>query len=91
MRTRYRISRQPLPTKEEIKGSKDFSGLRHEYDRLTRPLYRKPLYRDPKSFIVLLVILLIAYLISTMDGAEHRMDGTAEPVVPAQKEMPSGP
>lgn len=78
MKTRYRISREPSPSIEELKDYKDFGGLRHEYDRMTEPLYRRPLYKDPRSFVVLLIILLVAYLISVVDeNGRHKENGTA--------------
>ncbi len=52
------------PTDAQIKRHKDFSRLSHDYEKLTKR-GKKPLYRDPKMFLFLLVIaiiLLLAYL-----------------------------
>lgn len=57
-----RTKKKVDPTSEQIKRNKDFSRLSHEYDRLTkRP--RKPLYKDPKLFLLIFLILLILFLI----------------------------
>jgi hypothetical protein len=52
------------PTDEQIKRQKDFSRLHHDYERLTKRS-QKPLYRDPKLFMLLLILgimLLLAFL-----------------------------
>lgn len=50
------------PTKEQIARYKDFTTLSHRYDRLTkRP--KKPLYRDQKLFMLLLLIAAIIMLL----------------------------
>ncbi len=63
---KYKINRTKevkLPSAETIAKYKNYRRLRHEYDRLVkRP--KKPLYRDRKLFLVLLLIVLIAYLVS---------------------------
>jgi hypothetical protein len=49
------------PTDEQIKRHKDFSRLSQDYQRLyKRP--RKPLYKNPKLFLYLLLLGLILYL-----------------------------
>jgi len=46
------------PTKEQMVRYKDFATISHRYERLTkRP--KKPLYRDPKLFLLLLIIGLV--------------------------------
>lgn len=52
------------PTDEQIKRQKDFSRLHHDYEHLTKR-GKKPLYRDPKLFMLLLILgimLLLAFL-----------------------------
>lgn len=50
------------PTSEQLKRYKDFATLSHKVDRITkRP--KKPLYRDPKLFMLLLIIGLMALLL----------------------------
>jgi len=52
------------PTDEQIKRQKDFSRLHHDYESLTKR-GKRPLYRDPKLFMLLLILgimLLLAFL-----------------------------
>ena len=50
------------PTKEQIKRQKrDFSRLHHDYEKLTKR-GKKPLYRDPKLFMLLFIIGIILFL-----------------------------
>jgi hypothetical protein len=50
------------PTAEQIKKQKDFSRLHQEYEKLTKR-GKKPLYRDPKTFLFLLLIAIIIFLL----------------------------
>ncbi|MNU73031.1 hypothetical protein D3C71_625060 [compost metagenome] len=50
------------PTKEQMVRYKDFASLSHKYERLAkRP--KKPLYKDPKLFLLLLIIGLMFLLV----------------------------
>ena len=50
------------PTKEQLVRYKDFASLSHKYERLAkRP--KKPLYKDPKLFLLLLIIGLMFLLV----------------------------
>ncbi|MGV6862316.1 MAG: hypothetical protein ACWA41_11125 [Putridiphycobacter sp.] len=65
--TKYKINRDQknpkVPTKAEMEKYKDFSRLTANYDKFAkRP--KKPLYKDKKFFIGLLIVVLIAYLLS---------------------------
>jgi hypothetical protein len=50
------------PTEEQIKRQKDFARLHHDYEKLTKR-GKKPLYRDPKLFLLLLIIGLMFLLL----------------------------
>ena len=63
---KYQVNRDKekakLPSKEKMQQYKDFSKLSHRYEKLTkRP--KKPLYKDPKIFIALILIVVIVFLI----------------------------
>jgi len=65
MKRRYRITPEgrQQPTDAEIARYRDPKRLLYNYTRaVQRP--QKPLYRDPKAFLFLLLIVLLAYLIS---------------------------
>lgn len=67
MKHRYRITREgrgPEPTDAELLRYRDSGKLLHNYQRARDLLHRRPLYKDPKSFLVLLLIVLLAWLIS---------------------------
>lgn len=62
--TRNRENKILTPSEEQIKRQKDFARLHHEYERLTIR-GKKPLYRDPKLFLLLIllgIILLLVFL-----------------------------
>jgi len=50
-------------TSNQINKYKDFKNLHANYDRLTKYEKQKPLYKDPKAFMALFLILLVAYLL----------------------------
>ncbi len=49
------------PTDEQIKRQKDFARLHHEYERLTKR-GKKPLYQDPKLWMLLFILGLVLFL-----------------------------
>lgn len=49
------------PTDAQIKRQKDFSRLHHDYEKLTKR-GKKPLYRDPKMFLLLFIVGIILLL-----------------------------
>ncbi len=50
------------PTQEDVRKYKDFGKLSHAYENMTkRP---KPLYKNPKVFLALVIIALLAWLIA---------------------------
>jgi len=50
------------PTDEQIKRQKDFSRLHHDYELLTKR-GKKPIYRDPKLYLLFVLIGIILLLI----------------------------
>jgi hypothetical protein len=50
------------PTDEQIKRQKDFSRLHHDYELLTKR-GKKPLYRDPKLYLLVVIIGVILLLL----------------------------
>ena len=50
------------PSKEQMARYKDFATLSHQYERVAkRP--KKPIYKDPKLFLFLLIVGIIALLL----------------------------
>lgn len=50
------------PSEEQIKRHKDYARLHHEYERLTKR-GKKPLYKDPKLFMLIFLLGLILLLV----------------------------
>lgn len=50
------------PSEEQIQRNKDFKRFYANYEKATkRP---RPLYKDPKFFFILVLIVIVAYLVS---------------------------
>jgi len=54
---------KPGPSDEQINKHKDFKKLIYNYQSATKPLYKTPLYKNKKVFVILLLILLVMFLI----------------------------
>lgn len=67
-------NKKPLPGDDEISKYKDFGKLIHNYQRATKPLYENPLYRQPKVFIFLVMIVLLALLIAHLSEKEKEQN-----------------
>ena len=61
---------KPEISDEKIQKHKDFKILRANYDKAVKPLYKTPLYREKKAFLVLLIILLLTYVIAELVSNE---------------------
>jgi hypothetical protein len=68
---KFHINPKP-PAEEQVNRHKDFKKLVYNYQRMTKPLYKKPLYKDKKAFLILLLILLIAYLVAEFSEQEKK-------------------
>jgi hypothetical protein len=65
MKHRYRISPEGRPplTDAEVARHADAERLLYNYHKAVKPLYKRPLYKDPRTFIALLILVLLAILI----------------------------
>ena len=57
---------------EEIRKYKDFGKLIYNYQRATKPVYKMPLYKQPRTFILLILIVVIALLIAYLGEKEEK-------------------
>ncbi len=64
-------------TEEGIEKHKNFKKLMHEYHTATTPLYKTPLYKNKKVFLVVLLILLLTYLIVETTRTEKAKQDTS--------------
>ena len=61
---KFTLNKDPkklTPTDEQIKRQKDFSRLHHDYEKVVKRS-KRPLYRDPKLFLLLFVVILVIFL-----------------------------
>jgi hypothetical protein len=81
MSRRYRISPQGPPplTDADIAKHKDARRLIYNYHRATRPLYKRPLYKDKRAFFALLMIVLLAIFIAEVVEKENEPDPQQAP------------
>lgn len=54
---------KPNLTDEQIEKHKDFKKLMYNYQHATKPLYKTPLYKNKKVFLIILLVLLIMFLV----------------------------
>lgn len=61
----YKIEKKPAKElrDEDIMKYKDFGKLTTNYESALQRLHKKPLYKDPKAFLTLLLIAVVAYLV----------------------------
>lgn len=59
---KFRVD-EPQPSEEDIDRHRNFEGLLNDYRNLTTPLYRRPLYKNPRTFLGLVMILAIGFLV----------------------------
>jgi len=64
------------PSEEQIGRHKDFGRLKANYNQATKPLYKTPLYKNKKVFLVLVLLALIAFLISEFMDEKGKKGGT---------------
>ena len=77
MNHRYRITpegRPPDPSDHEIARYRDPGRLLYNYQRAKGMLHRRPLYKDPKAFLALLLILLLAWLLGEVSHRDQQDD-----------------
>ncbi|HEX2615918.1 MAG TPA: hypothetical protein VHL57_00170 [Flavobacteriales bacterium] len=85
MRQRYRIS--PESGRERLSDAdvaryRDGARLLHNYQKAARMMHRKPLYKDPRAFLALLIIVLIAILVA------EAVDKDRKPSAPPTEQRP---
>jgi hypothetical protein len=60
---KFNMDQPDLPD-EQINKHKDFKKLMYNYQNATKPLYKTPLYKNKKVFLIILLILLVMFLIT---------------------------
>jgi hypothetical protein len=62
------------PSAGQIDRHKDFKKLRANYEEAVKPLYKKKLYKDMRTFLVVLIILLLTYVLVEVFENEDKKD-----------------
>ena len=78
---KFNINTPDLPD-DKINRHKDFKKLIYNYQTATKPLYKTPLYKNKKVFLVILLLLLVTILI--IEFIEKEGD---QSVAPPQQEQ----
>ena len=63
------------PSEDKILKYKNFKVVMEDYQKMTRP--PKPLYKNPKAFIALVLIALLAWLVSS--EFQEKKEGNEKP------------
>ena len=75
---KFNINKPDLPD-EKINKHKDFKKLMYNYQQGTTPLYKTPLYKNKKVFLVILIILLLIFVIAeVLDKDENTKPDSTE-------------
>ncbi len=93
MKRHYRISPRGAgqqPTDAEIARYRDVARLHHNYAKAKDLLHRKPIYKDRRAFLVLLVIVLLAWLLSESDRMAPPTDDPKRNGTEERRNTPSG-
>ncbi|HEU4719215.1 MAG TPA: hypothetical protein VFU15_15330 [Bacteroidia bacterium] len=63
--SKYKFNLDPKEPREEIvRKHKDFGKVMQNYQKMTKPLYRTPLYRFRRIFMVVIAVLAVSWLVS---------------------------
>lgn len=60
---------------EDISKYKDFGAFRTNYNEALKGVHRRPLYKNPKTFLMLLLIALVAWVVSQEEEVKEVPQG----------------
>lgn len=75
---KFNIDKPDLPD-EQINKHKDFKKLMYNYQTATTPLYKTPLYKNRKVYLIILIILLVTYVIIEVFEKDEQQQKTPTP------------
>lgn len=76
---KFRID-EPVPSDEQIDRHRNFDRVLADHRNITEPLYRRPLYKNPRAFIGLVLVLVIAFLVFQAVEEEDQAMETANAI-----------
>lgn len=74
------------PREDQIARHKDFGKVMQNYQRMTNPLYRTPLYRYRKVFIVVLLALIVAWLVAESGDENEKEKNVPTDTIKSKKD-----
>jgi hypothetical protein len=74
---KFNIGKSDL-TDEQINKHKDFKKLMYNYQTGTSPLYKTPLYKNKKVFLIILLILLIIFVLGEVIDKDEKQVNTQQ-------------
>ncbi|HEX8516014.1 MAG TPA: hypothetical protein VF868_07425 [Bacteroidia bacterium] len=77
---KFNMDQPDLPD-DQINKHKNFKKLMYNYQYATKPLYKTPLYKNKKVFLIILLVLLVMFIITEIIEKEE------VPPAPANKEQ----
>lgn len=63
---------KPTIPESEIVKLRNFDALKTNYQRAVYDIHKKPVYKNPRFFFALLMVLLIAYILFEMADKEQQ-------------------
>jgi hypothetical protein len=90
MEKRKLHTRTTPPDPKVMGRKKDFGAFMDNYRKGTTPLYKKPLYKNPRLFLALLLIILVAILVfeSGEESPSEKQNPTGADTVKNEKQNP---
>jgi hypothetical protein len=73
----FNIDKPDLPD-EQINKHKDFKKLMYNYQSATKPLYKTPLYKYRKVFVIILLVLLVMFILVEIIDKEQEHSVTPD-------------
>jgi hypothetical protein len=65
---------KPTISESEIIKLRNFDALKTNYQRAVYDIHKKPVYKNPRFFFALLMVLLVAYLLFEMADKEQKSE-----------------
>lgn len=78
---KFKLDHTPpeTPPQEDLSKYKDFGKVVTGYQKLTHDIHRKPLYKDRRLFLFVVIALLLLYLIFEAERTEKQENAPETP------------
>lgn len=81
-------SEDKSPSEETVSKYRDFGKVVTDYERLARDIHRKPLYKDRRLFLFVLIALLLLYLLWESSQRQKDQDDAKKDAQSSQQFAP---